>query len=135
MDKISFDAVMLIDDDNATNFFNKVMLEEWEVSETFHSFAYANKALAFILDNQENIQDNSSILILIDVNMPRMDGFQFLEEFSKLSTQLTSKFAIIMMSSVPHPRQDEAVTAYDALKGFMVKPIELQQLEQIFIVA
>lgn len=135
MNKISFDAVMLIDDDNATNFFNKVMLEEWEVSETFHSFAYANKALDFITENQEHIQDNNSILILIDVNMPRMDGFQFIEEFTKLSLDITSKFSIIMMSSVPHPRQDEAVEEFDVLKGFMVKPVELERIETIFMAA
>ena len=90
--------ILLIDDDHITNMLNERIIKYTQVSENVHVCISAQKALNLILDfidKQESIPE----VILLDIRMPIMDGFGFLEEFIKLPEAITSDVKIAMLTS------------------------------------
>lgn len=71
-------------------------------------------------------------LIILDVNMPGMDGFEFLQKFIDLQTQ--GKFTscqILMYTGSDNPKEHSRALQYDAVKGILLKgDFDLQQLKE-----
>ena len=130
MKKIS--NLYVIDDDKIYHFLLKNLFKQngIEVVPTF--FVNGSDALDHIKNNTG--QDILPDLILLDVNMPIMDGWQFLEEFSKISGGLPKLPTIYMISSSNNEVDINKSKEYDGtVKGYFLKPICKEDLEKIFV--
>jgi len=132
MNEYNFDAILLIDDDDATNFYNEIMLEEWELANEIHISTNGRKGLDFLKENENGFNQKKNALILLDINMPIMDGFQFLDAFASLPIANKENLSIVMLSSSSHPMDIEKANKYTFLKGFMSKPLEKENLLACF---
>lgn len=94
--------ILLIDDSAVDNFFNSTFIKSCELCETLHTFQSAKTALAFLKSAEKNIQETPN-LIFLDIEMPDMNGFGFLEEFAKLPFSITQAYKIIILSSRINP--------------------------------
>jgi CheY-like chemotaxis protein len=115
--------IWLIDDDNITNMLNRYFLEEHYPSLEIRSFIYASEALEELKQGGDNPN-----FILLDINMPGMNGWEFLDGLQQ-SEISSSKLPIIYMLSSSLDPEDEAKARKSALvKGFISKPLEVEKL-------
>ena len=122
--------VLVIDDDEVTCFLHSNLLEEMGVCEEIHCIHDAEEALVYI---QEGIERQIyPDLILLDLNMSGMDGFEFLESLRTLKSEEISKLNIVMLSATLSRKQKEAAASFeDLLKGCFLKPLDEALVEKI----
>lgn len=131
-------SIMMIDDDETDRYLLSRMLKKLDVATELFEAQNGREALDFLTDyeakSKEHPEDFPPVLIFLDINMPIMGGFEFLDEFAKLK-QLDEKYTssiFAMLSSSEKEEDRERAAAYDFVKGFITKgsltPEHLQEL-------
>ncbi len=121
----SIERIILIDDDPDTSFYNKLILEQEEVAKEILIFEECEEALEY-LENGFEIVD----LILLDINMPKLNGWQFLERFEKLKKRIESSIVIIMLSSSVNNDDINKSKKNNLVKGFINKPLNQEKIKE-----
>ena len=119
MSKIAL--VSIIDDDTVFQFIAKRVIEATNLVEQILQFPDGEKAINYFRLNKatpENIPD----LIFLDLNMPYLDGWQFLDEFTTI-TFPKDLITIYICTSSTSPFDMERFNEYSKLKGYLTKPI------------
>jgi CheY-like chemotaxis protein len=113
--------IYIVEDDKANNFLCKMTLEEVGMTHT-RSFLRAELALN---DLMECAQKNETLpsIILLDINMPAMDGWGFLNEYRKLPAEVRSNISVLLFSTSEHPRDIEKAKIYPEVLDFLAKPL------------
>ncbi len=125
---------MLIDDSKIDLFINQKNIEKLAIKSNVKTFISAKAAYEY-LDNLNN-QPNAQMMfipdiILLDINMPEMNGFQFLNAFSGLNNKKISHTKIYMLSSSTHLKDIDEAGQYKTCHGFISKPLTIKSLEKI----
>lgn len=124
------DAIMLIDDDEATNFLNQMTLEAHGLCREVQVYHKATDALHH-LSNLNATGKKRPNLILLDVNMPGMNGWEFLEEYQKLDEQSKCDILVVMLTTSLNPDDRERAQQIDVIDEFLSKPLQGEQLVEI----
>jgi CheY-like chemotaxis protein len=125
------DLLLCIDDDPITIMLSKMVMTRAAYANEIVTAQNGEEALVF-LDRLMN--DNSTIpdLIFLDLNMPIMGGWEFLDAFSE--EKYRSHFAkskVVVLSSTIDPRDIEKSKSYEMVLDFMSKPISKELLELV----
>lgn len=123
--------ILLIDDDEDSNFLNSWILKK-EISQDIYIEQSAVKALANLASNAET-PENLPDLILLDVRMPIMDGFSFLEEFQNLPLVVHEKCRIVILTSSFDRADYDKALANPYVSGFLNKPLAVEQLSKLAV--
>ncbi|RDI57565.1 response regulator [Flavobacterium glaciei] len=118
----------IIDDDKLTVKLMTILIAKSEFCEEIQSFNNAQLAIDKLKENW----NNSAILpdaILLDLNMPVMDGWQFLDEFIQLPKQ--KEISIFIMTSSIDPADIEMAKTYQVVKHYIMKPITANKLDML----
>ncbi len=115
--------IYIIDDDKANNYLTRLMLEDAGVT-NFRQFRLAQDALSELsrLCNEGAVNEYPTV-ILLDLNMPGMDGWAFIGEYRKLPHEYVSKAKIYLVTSSDHPGDLEKAKAYPEISDFLDKPL------------
>lgn len=128
MNRECADIVMLIDDNEIDLFINQKVIEFCRFTRKLLTYHSAREALQYLLSAPEaDIPD----LIFLDLNMPVVDGFRFLYEFSQFPEHIRNKASIIVLSSSDNMRDKEKIEVNPDVIKFLSKPLNDQKLEQI----
>ncbi|KAA1244009.1 response regulator [Aquimarina sp. RZ0] len=126
----SVNFVLLIDDDKATNFFNeRVVTKHTSFSKV--STVQSGKAALEYLTAVENNTAKKPDLIFLDINMPAMNGWEFLIEFSKLNKSTTDGIKVILLSTSSNPDDVKESIKNHSVDDFISKPLSLGLLDTI----
>ncbi|MFK7916627.1 MAG: two-component system response regulator [Ilumatobacter sp.] len=111
-------CVALIDDNPADNYLHRLVAERSGLVEQVVDFVDPRDALEALVGNQ--LPDNT--LVLLDIRMPHLDGFEFLEEF-ELRGRHRSDVVVMMLSTSLLPEDQERARSFGAVEGFLQKPL------------
>jgi CheY-like chemotaxis protein len=123
--------VVLIDDDEVNNFVCESIIRNENFAEEVISFQGAEEALDFLKSSVSLNGQHFPDLIFLDINMPGMDGWNFIEEFRKLPEQATQKCSLFMLSSAVDRKDIQCARSHKEVKEFFSKPLSPEILEFI----
>lgn len=128
-----FERVMIIDDNVIDLYISKRLIIKNFFGKNVLEFFSAEKALLYLQEHQENLYLLPQI-IFIDIHMPGMSGFEFMETYEKLSDVLKKKCKVFIVSSTIDTNDIERSNKDKNITAFQVKPITKDFLESIKIV-
>lgn len=119
--------LLLIDDDLLVNLINRKFIERVLPSSEIRSFVSAYEALDF-LHNLKNLQSLEPVIFL-DINMPLMNGWDFLDEIRK---EFNSRdFEIFVLSSSVDPEDMRRAESYPLVRSFISKPLSVEKIKSL----
>lgn len=121
--------VIIIDDDAISNMICKSVVGRYFRDAEIQLFTQPEIALDTI---SKNPFYDWSTLIFLDVNMPTMSGWDFLEIFATLDETLRSCFSIYILSSSVDDSDRLRASANQYVMGFLMKPISTEALSRVF---
>lgn len=122
------DCIALVDDDATTNFLNKRMILKNELAKEVLIFNNGMEAFQYISEPQNvNIKPN---LILLDINMPVMNGFQFLDVYNDLDSNMKAEQVVVMLSSSEQPN-DRLEAEKRGVVKYIAKPLTVEVIKQM----
>lgn len=123
-------CIMLIDDDQHDNFFHEREIKKSNLSTVVITRDSGLDAIEYLKSMKEN-KDIQPDLIFLDINMPVMDGWEFLLEFSRLDKEIHSEVKIMMLTTSNNPVDKLRATAWSFVSGYLNKPLTKGILEDI----
>ena len=121
---------MLVDDDSDDNFFHERVINQNDPAIIVIAKQTAMDALAY-LKSKDNIGYTHPGLIFVDINMPAMNGWEFLEEYNKLDKELQSKAIVVMLTTSGNPDDKLKAKASNVISDFITKPLTKELLEDL----
>jgi CheY-like chemotaxis protein len=117
---------IVIDDSKLDCFIAEKIIRNTGKSESIICFHKGQDALDFIGTSKPEVSTHT--IILVDIQMPIMTGFEFVEEFQKLPAEITGNYTVYVISSSINDNDLSKVNQYPAIKQFLNKPINSNNL-------
>jgi len=129
---MKFNDVFVVDDDIIFHFIIKKLLLNNDINVIPTFFENGMEAIE-VLKKKLDTGENQPDLILLDINMPILDGWQFLEEFKVLKKLLSKEIVIYIISSSDDQYDLEKAKGYTAeVKDYFLKPMSGDEIKAIF---
>ena len=127
------ESVCIIDDDLIYQFLAKEEIEYTNMVNNIMFFNNGEKALQFIKNTLNNNEiDILPDIIFLDINMPVMDGWEFLEAYAQIKPKVGKKIIIYMVSSSTDIRDLDRAKSISEVSDYIIKPVSGSQLKSIF---
>lgn len=120
-------TAMILDDSEFDQVLYKELIERSGMVDKLVQYYYPDEALEFL---KQPDRDNIDVLFL-DINMPRMNGFEFLEEASQQLGPDFAKIVIIMLTTSLDPRDQQKAKEFEIVKDYVNKPLTVDGLKQV----
>ncbi len=127
-------VVLLIDDNDIDNFINERMVKGCGYADVVYINTSTRSALEFLKNLSVNPTATAEMfpsVIFLDINMPILDGFQFLAELEKFDYDFVKKVRVVMLTSSINPADQEKALKSKLVCGFLHKPLTQDALKQI----
>jgi CheY-like chemotaxis protein len=128
-------CILLVDDNDSDNFLHKKVIEKSQLADHVAIALNGQEAIDFLTSKGKGMLTESAQcqpeLIFLDINMPIMDGWEFLEEYQNLSECLNEKSTIIILTTSLNPEDKSKAEKMLESDCFQFKPLTLQMLNNI----
>ncbi|MBQ4913363.1 response regulator [Maribacter sp. MMG018] len=122
--------VLLIDDSEIDNYINKAVLSKSELVSEITIKTSGADALKYLESANE---DSFPDIIFLDIRMPGMDGFEFMEHYIKLPENLTGQCKVFVLSSSIDPVDIEKSNSYKEIEKHLTKPLAHHPIEKLVL--
>ena len=123
-------SIFLIDDDHITNFINARLVSRLRLTESLLISQNGKEAIGLLEECLAQGKQSPS-LIFLDINMPVMDGFEFVEKFGLLPFINKEEVLIYMLTTSENSKDIEKVTSNERITGFINKPLTEDKILKI----
>jgi CheY-like chemotaxis protein len=117
----------LVDDDEIFIYLTKNIIEETKLVDLIKVFKNGLDAITFLKENSNDIERLPEV-ILLDLSMPVMDGWQFLEEYIKLKPKIGKKITIYLVTSSITPADIQKAKNITTVTDYIIKPVTKERL-------
>jgi CheY-like chemotaxis protein len=123
------ESVLLVDDDEITNFINEQLIKDLSVAEEILVATNGKEGIDAV---EKRCQDKKSCpeLILLDINMPVMNGFEFLEKYQQMYLPHRPKSVVVMLTSSENSKDIEK-SKQTTIADYMTKPLTEKKISSI----
>ncbi|WP_187263819.1 response regulator [Pontibacter beigongshangensis] len=118
----------IIDDDPISSFLTEAVLQMEDFSKQIVTFSSAEESLNFLTENMET---NVPEVIFLDLNMPSMNGWQFLQALSPHESTISKNCSIFILTSSIDLSEQKMAQEHSVVKGFISKPITEEHITSI----
>jgi len=122
--------VLLIDDNDIDNYINNHIVKKSKISDKISIKNSAIKALEYLESIKDNVEEFPD-LIFLDIGMPIMNGFDFLEELVKFPIVVNNQCSVVMLTSSNDKNDIERAKQFFVVKEYLIKPLKLDLLGTI----
>ncbi len=129
----NLDCILLVDDDVIYNFLHKKLIGNTGYQNHIEVALNGKMALEYLSDSSNRDDKDHPVpgLILLDINMPVMDGWEFLEAFNKLDKNVTKDINIVMVTSSMDPDDVTKAKQIEIIKDFTSKALTIKKVDHI----
>lgn len=128
------DCILLVDDDPSMNFINRKIIQTTEVDAHIHACESGRSALDY-LERYESSHSNGQHpppdIIFLDINMPGMNGWEFLEEYDRLPPEKKEKTVVVILTTSINPDDMEMARKNANVYSFVSKPLKADYINQL----
>ena len=129
----SVELACIIDDDKVYVNLVKKIIETKKLCENLMVFRDGKQSIDYFEALMENMKaDRIPEIIFLDLNMPVMDGWEFLERFTKIKNKFNKVITLYVVSSSINPLDVHRAKSLSSVKDYLIKPINIIELENIF---
>lgn len=121
----NIELVLVVEDDPISSYVINLALRQHEAFLECAELRNGQVAIDYLAENGKASPD----LILLDINMPVMDGWDFLEKFSEMS--VSKDIPVVMLTSSINPDDIEKAKSHQLVKGFLSKPLNREKLDEV----
>lgn len=125
--KTKLKCIMLIDDDEDDNYIHQMVIEEMNITEHVEVAFDGLEALDYFKKAKQTPPD----LVFLDINMPKMNGWEFLEEHNKLNEDQKANVIVIMLTTSTNPEDKKRAGQYADATAFKSKPLTKEMLTEV----
>lgn len=122
----------IIDDDPMSSFYIKRLAELGELAHIISIYNKAQGAIDYLIYHEKS-EEHLPDIIMLDIYMPELDGWGFLEEFRKISHSLGKRIEIYIISSSGHPKDISRAETFPEVKAYFQKPVTMDVLREMVI--
>lgn len=122
--------VLLIDDSESDNFYHERKIRKMGITDNIHICYSGQEALDYLRSELEGIHPQPT-LIFLDINMPGMNGWEFLEQYETLEVAQQGEVVLTMLSNSIDVRDQERAGNFKAVRGYYGKPLSEDYLLSI----
>ena len=128
-------GVLLIDDDDTTNFLNERLLRRMGITDNIRTFVNGKQAFDYLYNVSNGNYESGSRdyfqpeLIFLDINMPVMDGFEMLDLFERLNPEFRKRIVMTVLTTSTHPYDTDTSRKFAA--EYMTKPLTAEKINML----
>ncbi len=127
-------SVLLVDDDEINNFISIKLIKKALLNTEIIACLNGKFAIDQLVEIQRNDPSKLPDYILLDINMPIMNGWEFLDEYKRLNIDPSGKSKIFIISSSVFSNDINKARSYPLVKDFISKPLNVEKIVELFTV-
>jgi len=122
---------IIIDDDEVNNMLCQLIIKHATGGANVEAFIYPKEGLNYIKNAYSQSPERKETILFLDVNMPEMDGWEFLEQFDKLNEDIKSQLRVIILSSSVNEEDKRRAAENRYVVNYLVKPLRKETIQSI----
>lgn len=124
--------ILLIDDSEATNYMNQYFFEKLDACDRIDVATNGQEGLDYLMSiKEENWDTEMPDLILLDIKMPVLDGFGFLEQYEKLPSDMRKSVITVLLTTSMSQSDRDRAKEYESVNSFLNKPLTIGHVKTL----
>jgi len=124
-------CVLLVDDSASTNVYHKKIIEKTGAVDTIDKVSNGLEALDYLSNSGKYKDVKRPNIIFLDINMPKMDGFEFLKNYIKLPQSRRADIVVVFLTTSNWEKDKMRAIENDVVFDFLEKPLNQKDLERV----
>jgi CheY-like chemotaxis protein len=125
-------SVLLVDDDEINNFISIKLIKKALLNTEIMACLNGKFAIDQLIELQRRDPEKFPDYILLDINMPIMNGWEFLDEYKRLNIDPEGRCKIFIISSSVFSNDINKARSYPLVKDFISKPLNVDKIKELF---